>query len=251
MARYKLTVEYDGTGFVGWQRQENGLGVQQVMEEAITAFCGEQVRVFAAGRTDAGVHATAQVAHVDLEKNTDADTVRDALNYHMREHPVVVVTSETADDDFHARFSATGRAYAYRIVNRRAPLTFLKGYRWWVPTPLDADAMHAAAQVLVGRHDFTTFRATQCQADSPIKTLDRLDVVRDGDEITLIVEARSFLHHQVRNFAGAMRRVGEGKWTAADLADALAAKNRSAGAETAPPDGLFLTGVSYDKVEPS
>lgn len=245
MARYKLTVEYDGCGFVGWQAQNNGLGVQQVMEEAVLAFCGETVRVFAAGRTDTGVHATGQVAHIELEKAFPANKVRDALNFHMKNRGVAVLMAEDAADDFHARFSATGRAYQYRIINRRAPLTFHKGYRWWVPVPLDVDAMHNAAQVLIGLHDFTTFRATQCQANSPVKTLDRLDVVRDGEEITLHVEARSFLHHQVRNFAGTLKRVGEGKWTADDVRAKLDAKDRCAGGQTAPPDGLFLSRVDY------
>lgn len=245
MTRFKLTVEYDGGPFVGWQRQENGLGVQQVLEDAAAAFCGETPAVFGAGRTDAGVHATGQVAHIDIEKPFAADKVRDALNFHMRGHPVAVLDAAAVADDFHARFSAKGRAYVYRIVNRRAPLAIGKGYRWWVPVPLDATAMHAAAQRLVGRHDFTSFRASICQADSPVKTLDRLDVVRDGDEIALIVEARSFLHHQVRNFAGTLKWVGEGKWTADDVAAALAAKDRAAGGPTAPPDGLFLTRVDY------
>lgn len=245
MSRFKLTVEYDGGPFVGWQRQENGLGVQQVLEDAVAAFSGEAAAVFGAGRTDAGVHATGQVAHVDIEKPFSPDKVRDALNFHMKDHPVAVLDAAIVSGDFHARFSATGRAYVYRIVNRRAPLAILKGYRWWVPVPLDAAAMHDAAQRLVGRHDFTSFRASICQADSPVKTLDRLDVVRDGDDIALIVEARSFLHHQVRNFAGTLKWVGEGKWTADDVSAALAAKDRAAGGPTAPPDGLFLTRVDY------
>lgn len=245
MTRFRLTVEYDGGPFVGWQRQDNGLGVQQVLEDAAAAFCGETVTVFGAGRTDAGVHATGQVAHLDIEKPFTPEKVRDALNFHMKAYPVSVLDAAVAADDFHARFSATGRAYAYRIVNRRAPLALERGYRWWVPVPLDAQAMHAAARRLIGRHDFTSFRATLCQADSPVKTLDRLDVVRDGDDITLIVEARSFLHHQVRNFAGTLKWVGEGKWTADDVSAALAAKDRAAGGPTAPPDGLFLTRVDY------
>lgn len=245
MARFKLTIEYDGSPFVGWQRQDNGLGVQEVVETAITSFCGENVRVFAAGRTDTGVHATGQVAHIDLEKDATADVVRNALNYHMKPHPVSIIDSEEVDEDFHARFSATGRAYVYKIINRRSPLTFLRGYRWWVPAPLDADAMHEAAQRLVGYHDFSSFRAAQCQSDSPVKTLDRLDVVRDGEEISLYVEARSFLHHQVRNFAGTLQWVGDGKWTADDVTQALEAKDRCAGGPTAPPDGLFLSKVTY------
>lgn len=245
MARFKLTIEYDGAGFVGWQRQENGLGVQQVLEEAIFSFSGEQPRVFGAGRTDSGVHALAQVGHFDLEKAFKADTVRDALNFHMKAHPVVILEARLAEDDFHSRFSATGRSYTYRIANRRAPLAIEKGHCWWVPAPLAADAMHEAAQVLVGKHDFSTFRATLCQSDSPVKTLNRLDVERDGDHILVHAEARSFLHHQVRNFVGSLKWVGTGKWATADLKSALEARDRRAGGETSPADGLYLTGVSY------
>lgn len=245
MPRYKLTIEYDGAGFVGWQRQENGLGVQQSLEEAITAFSGESPRMFGAGRTDSGVHALAQVGHFDLENEHRADTVRDALNFHLKAVPVAVLDAEIVDDEFHSRFSATGRSYIYKIVNRRAPLAIEKGRCWWVPAPLDSDAMDEAAQVLVGKHDFTTFRATICQADSPVKTVSRLKVERDGDHILLHAEARSFLHHQVRNFVGSLKWVGTGKWTADDLKSALEACDRRAGGETAPADGLYLTGVTY------
>ncbi|MGA0395325.1 MAG: tRNA pseudouridine(38-40) synthase TruA, partial [Rhodospirillales bacterium] len=212
MQRYKLTLEYDGTPFVGWQRQENGLGVQQVLEEAVIAFCAETVNAFAAGRTDAGVHALGQVAHIDLEKDTDADTVRDALNYHMKPHPVAVVVCEAVDDEFHARFSAQERVYQYRIVNRRAPLALAQHRAWLVPVALNADAMNDAAQALVGHHDFTSFRAVACQAKSPMKTLNALGVVRDGDTIVITARARSFLYHQVRNMTGTLKLVGEGKW---------------------------------------
>jgi len=245
MPRYKLTIEYDGGGFVGWQRQANGTGVQQVLEEAIAAFSGTAVVTHAAGRTDAGVHALGQVAHFDLERDFDADTVRDALNFHMKPAPVVVRAAEVAENDFHARFSARERRYLYRILNRRPPLALQRGRVWWVAVPLDHVAMAEAAQVLLGEHDFTTFRASMCQARLPVKTVDEIGVARDGEEIRLTVRARSFLHHQVRNFAGSLRLVGEGKWTTADLKDALEARERAAGGPTAPPDGLYLTDVLY------
>ncbi|MEK9724309.1 MAG: tRNA pseudouridine(38-40) synthase TruA [Rhodospirillaceae bacterium] len=246
MPRYRLTLEYDGRGFVGWQRQTSGLGVQQAVEDAVTAFTGETATVQGAGRTDSGVHALAQVAHVDLTKEWPADTVRDALNAYLRDHQAAVLAAEVAADDFHARFSAVERAYRYRIVNRRAPLALDAGLAWWMPTALDADAMAAAAPVLLGTHDFTSFRASECQAKSPVKTLDELSVRRFGAEIEIVARARSFLHHQVRNIVGTLALVGEGKWTARDLADALAARDRAAGGPTAPPDGLYLTGVRYD-----
>ncbi len=249
MNRYKLTIEYDGRGLVGWQRQENGRSVQQVLEEAGAKLAEHEVQVVGAGRTDAGVHASAQVAHIDLEKDLAPDRVRDGLNFWMmadtRETQVAVLLAEAVSADFHARFSAVGRRYLYRIVNRRAPLTVLRGQAWQVTKSLDAEAMHQAAQLLVGAHDFSTFRATECQAKSPNKTLDRLDVVRRGEEILIHAEARSFLHHQVRNMVGSLKWVGEGRWSAADLAAALAACDRRAGGPTAPPDGLSLTGVAY------
>ena len=246
MPRYRLTLEYDGGPFVGWQRQDSGLGVQAVLEDAIRSLCGEDALVYGAGRTDSGVHATGQIAHVDITREFTADKLRDALNYHVRPHPVAVTDAQIVGEDFHARFSATKRAYLYRILNRRPQPVLDEGRVWWVAVPLDASAMHDAAQALVGHHDFTTFRATGCQSDSPVKTLDRLDVSRYGDEIHLIVEARSFLHHQVRNFAGSLKMVGEGKWRRRDLERALAAKDRAAGGPTAPPDGLYLTRVDYD-----
>ncbi len=247
MVRYRLTVEYDGGPFVGWQRQDTGLGVQQVVEEAITAFSGEEARVHCAGRTDAGVHAYGQVAHFDLVRgDVTTKTVRDALNHHMKPHPVSIIEAEIVDDAFHARFSATEREYLYRIMNRRARPAIERGHVWWVPQTLDAEAMHGAAQVLVGKHDFTSFRASICQAQSPVKTLDELRVTRVGDEIHIKARARSFLHHQVRNMTGTLMDVGRGKWTAADVEAALAACDRSAGGQTAPPDGLYLVRVGYE-----
>jgi tRNA pseudouridine38-40 synthase len=245
MPRYKLTIEYDGRPFVGWQVQDNGPSVQGVLAAAFAAFCGEQASVHGAGRTDAGVHALAQVAHVDLARDWDEDTVRDALNAHLRPYPVAVLRAERVAETFDARFSAVRRHYRYRIVNRRADLTFDRGLAWRIPKPLDGAAMHAAAQRLVGRHDFTTFRHAECQAKSPVKTLDRLDVERSGDEIDVVAAARSFLHTQVRSMVGALVLVGEGKWTADDVSAALAARDRAACAPVAPPDGLYLTRVDY------
>jgi tRNA pseudouridine38-40 synthase len=245
MPRYKLTIEYDGTPFVGWQVQDNGPSVQGVLAGAVAAFCGEHVRVQGAGRTDAGVHALGQAAHVDLTKDWPPDTVRDALNAHLRPHPIAVILAERVADDFDARFSAIKRHYRYRIVNRRADLALDQHRAWRVPRPLDAAAMHDAAQRLVGRHDFTTFRSTECQAKSPVKTLDRLDVTRDGDEVRVATMARSFLHNQVRSMVGSLVHVGEGKWSADDLAAALAARDRTACRQVAPPQGLYLVRVEY------
>ena len=245
MTRYKLTLEYDGGGFVGWQRQDNGPSVQEALENAVKSFCGETVTSFAAGRTDAGVHALGQVAHVDLAKNTTADTVRDALNFHLKPAPIAVLKAEAVGEDFHARFSAKARLYRYRIVNRRPPLALDRGHAWLVGGELDAAAMHDAAQALAGHHDFTSFRATLCQAKSPLKTLDVLDVRRAGEEILVSARAQSFLHHQVRNMVGTLKLVGEGKWTRADVAAALATRDRSAAGPTAPPEGLYLTEVWY------
>jgi len=245
MTRWKITLEYDGSGFVGWQRQENGLSVQQVLEEAVERFAQERVTMFAAGRTDSGVHALGQVAHFDLEKEADAGTVRDALNFHCKPHPVAVLEAEEAAQDFHARFSATRRHYLFRILNRRAPPVLDAGRVWHVPAPLDAGPMHKAAQVLVGHHDFSSFRAAECQADSPVKTLDVLTVSRLAEEIHITAAARSFLHNQIRILAGTLRLVGEGKWMAGDVRAALDARDRAAAGPTAPPEGLYLSRVDY------
>jgi tRNA pseudouridine38-40 synthase len=245
MPRYKLLIEYDGAPFVGWQVQDNGLSVQGALSAAVAAFCGESVDVKGAGRTDAGVHALGQVAHIDLGKAWDVGTVRDAINAHVRPHPVAVLSAEAVSDEFDARFSARKRHYVYRIINRRADLTLEARRAWRAARPLDATAMHAAAQRLVGQHDFTTFRAAECQAKSPVKTLDRLDVARDGEELRVHASARSFLHHQVRSMVGSLVQVGEGRWSADDLAGALAARDRKACGPVAPPDGLYLVRVDY------
>ncbi|WP_142849092.1 tRNA pseudouridine(38-40) synthase TruA [Telmatospirillum sp. J64-1] len=245
MPRYKLTLEYDGTDLVGWQRQDSGPSVQQHLEEAVFRFCGEEVRAHAAGRTDAGVHALGQVAHVELSRDYPTDRIRDAINFYLKPAPVAVLEAERVPDDFHARFSAVGRSYLYRIVNRRARLVIGAGYAWWIPKPLNAEAMHEAAQHLVGHYDFSTFRAAECQGNTPFKTLDRLDVERQGDEILIRAAARSFLHHQVRNMVGTLKLVGEGKWTVADFIKARDACDRRAGGQTAPACGLYFTGVVY------
>jgi tRNA pseudouridine38-40 synthase len=245
MPRYKLTIEYDGTPFVGWQMQDNGVSVQGVIADAVFAFTSEHTAVAGAGRTDAGVHALGQVAHVDLTKDWDDDTVRDALNAHLRPHPIAVLAAVRVTPDFDARFSAIKRHYLYRIVNRRADLALDAQRAWRVPRPLDSAAMHASAQKLVGRHDFTTFRSSECQAKSPVKTLDRLEVTRDCDEVRVTAMARSFLHNQVRSMVGSLVHVGEGKWSGDDLAAALAARDRAACGQVAPPQGLYLVRVVY------
>jgi tRNA pseudouridine38-40 synthase len=245
MPRYKLIIEYDGSPFWGWQYQDKGPSVQGALEDAVAAMTGERVRVNGAGRTDAGVHALGQVAHIDLTKDYRADRVRDALNAHLRPHPIGVLSAEIVPDTFDARFSATKRHYIYRIVNHRANLALKAGQAWRVPRPLDADAMHEAAQVLLGKHDFTTFRDTECQAKSPEKTLDALDVTRSGDEVSITTSARSFLHSQVRSMVGSLVWVGHGRWTAQDLREALEARDRTACGPVAPPDGLYLVRVEY------
>lgn len=247
MPRFRLDIEYDGGPYAGWQRQADQHSVQAAIEQAVERFCGEAASLRGAGRTDAGVHATGQVAHIDLAKDWRPDTVRDAVNAHLAQagERVAVLAATAVSDDFDARFSARARHYLYRIANRRAPPALDKGKVWWVPKRLDAEAMHEAAKVLLGRHDFTTFRSTQCQADSPLRTLDRLDVARDGDAVEIRASARSFLHNQVRSMVGSLKRVGEGAWTAGDLEAALDARDRAACGQVAPPDGLFLVRVDY------
>lgn len=245
MPRYRTIIEYDGTGFVGWQSQAKGKSIQDTIESVFESFANERVSVRGAGRTDAGVHATGQVAHFDLVRPWDPLKLREALNHYLRPHHIAIVTCAEAAPDFDARFSATGRRYLYRILPRRAPPALDRDRVWWIPAALDAEAMHDAAQALVGRHDFTTFRSSSCQAASPVKTLDRLDVVRAGEEIHVHAAARSFLHNQVRSMVGSLRRAGEGKWTRADLAAALAAADRAACGPVAPPQGLYLVAVEY------
>jgi tRNA pseudouridine38-40 synthase len=245
MPRYKLTIEYDGAPFFGWQLQESLPSVQGALEAAVQATCGVPTRVHGSGRTDAGVHATGQVAHCDIEKPFRPDRLRDALNAHLRPDPIAVLAAEIVPDNFEARFSAKKRHYRYRIVNHRANLALDRGRVWRVPQRLDSEAMHQAAQRLIGKHDFTTFRDTECQAKSPEKTLDQLDVVRHGDEITVLTSARSFLHSQVRSMVGSLVWVGQGRWSADDLAAALAARNRAACGVVAPPEGLYLVRVEY------
>jgi len=247
MPRYRLLLEYDGGPYNGFQAQAGQPTVQGALERAVQAFCGQTLRVVAAGRTDAGVHATGQVAHIDLAKDWPAETVRNALNAHLRGEPIVVLAAEAAVEGWHARFSATERRYRYRILNRPSPPALARGQVWHLKAPLDAGAMHAAAQGLVGRHDFTTFRDVACQAKSPVKTLDVARVERMGEEVVLVFEARSFLHRQVRSMTGSLAEVGLGRWTAQDLKAALEAKDRQACGQVAPPDGLYLTGVSYGR----
>lgn len=246
MTVWALMLEYDGGPFVGWQRQDTGLSVQEVLETAAARLNhGAPVAGTVAGRTDAGVHASAQIAQLDLPDAIPGPKVRDALNYHMKPHPVVVLHAAPAPDGWNARFSAIGRTYRYRILNRRARPALLAGRVWHVQAVLDAEAMHSAAQSLLGRHDFSSFRAAACQANSPLRTLDRLDVRRDGDVVEIIAEARSFLHHQVRNMVGTLKLVGDGSWPVERVAAALAARDRGAAGPTAPADGLCLTGVRY------
>lgn len=242
--RFRLTIEYDGRPFAGWQRQNNAASVQGTLEAAILKCCGQHVSVHGAGRTDAGVHSAAMVAHVDIEKTFSTYRLAAALNACLRPDPIAILECAEAPG-FHARFDCTGRSYRYRIINRRAPLTLQRGLAWQVPVPLDADAMHNAAQCLVGRHDFTTFRSTACQSASPVKTLSRLAVHRDGNEIIVDTEARSFLHHQVRSMVGCLRLVGEGRWSRDALSAALEARDRRALGLNAPPDGLTFMAASY------
>lgn len=245
MPRYKLTIEYDGSAFCGWQSQLNGQAVQNAVQDAVAKFAGTPARVHGAGRTDSGVHALGQVAHVDLEREVRTDTLRDAVNAYLRPARVAIVKAELVGPEFEARFSAIRRHYLYRIVNRRAPLTLDRGQAWLVHRPLDADAMHEAGQLLVGTHDFTSFRSVNCQAKSPVKTLDEIRISRYGDDIEMSCNARSFLHNQVRSIIGTLKMVGEGSWTNADVARALAARDRTACGPVAPPDGLYLMQVDY------
>ncbi|WBO24128.1 tRNA pseudouridine(38-40) synthase TruA [Sphingomonas abietis] len=245
MTRFRLTVEFDGRPFMGWQRQAHGPSVQQVIEEAVQRVTGEAATVYAAGRTDAGVHATGMAAHVEIGKPITPFRLMEAINGLARPHPVAILACETVPDDWHARFSCIGRRYIYRIAERRAPLTLDLGKAWRLRPPLDAEAMHAAAQHLVGRHDFTTFRSTHCQSASPVKTLDRLDVRRVAGGIEVEAAARSFLHHQVRSMVGCLALVGQGKWSPDDMAAALAAADRSRLGLNAPPDGLYFVEALY------
>ena len=249
MTRFSITVEFDGRPFMGWQRQAHGPSVQQALEEAIEGITGQKVQVNGAGRTDAGVHALAMRAHFDVETRLSPFRLQEGINAKLRGAAVSVLACEEVAEDWHARFSCTGRSYVYRIRNRRAPLTYENGLVWRVVQPLDADAMDDAAQILVGLHDFSTFRSVQCQAKSPVKTLDRLDVTRNGEYIDIRADALSFLHHQVRSMVGCLALVGMGKWSAVDLADALAAKDRQALGQNAPPDGLYFIGARYDPRE--
>ncbi|KQM65839.1 pseudouridine synthase [Sphingomonas sp. Leaf17] len=245
MTRFALTVEYDGRPFMGWQRQAHGPSVQATLEAAVAKMTGETVAVHAAGRTDAGVHGIAMRAHVDVAREVTPFRLMEAMNALMRPSPVAVTACEIVPDDWHARFACVGRRYEYRIVNRRAPLTHEAGLAWQVPQPLDAAAMQAAAQTLIGRHDFTTFRSTHCQADSPVRTLDRLDVMAAGDRLVIHAAARSFLHHQVRSMVGCLALVGMGRWPVAGVAEALAARDRNRLGLNAPPDGLYFVGADY------
>jgi len=245
MTRFRLTVEFDGRPFMGWQRQSHGPSVQQTIEDAVTAVTGEPATLHAAGRTDAGVHALAMAAHVDVDRAITPFRLMEALNAKMRPAPVAILSCDIVPDDWHARFSCIGRRYLYRIVNRRAPLTLERGHAWRIARELDADAMHGAARLLTGNHDFTTFRSAHCQSLSPVKTLDRLDVRREDDAVLVEAAARSFLHHQVRSMVGCLALVGQGQWKTADLAAALDARDRAALGLNAPPDGLYFVEARY------
>ncbi|MGO9984648.1 MAG: tRNA pseudouridine(38-40) synthase TruA [Rhodomicrobium sp.] len=245
MPRYKITIEYDGTPFVGWQIQANGRSIQGELARAIEALSGSRVVPRGAGRTDAGVHARGQVAHFDLEREYPPETVRDAVNFHLKPAPIAIIACEIVNEAFDSRFSAKARHYLYRIVNRRARLALDRDRAWQVPVPLDSAAMHEAARHLIGRHDFTTFRSAQCQGKSPLRTLDRLEVVREGEDIFICTSARSFLHHQVRSMSGSLKLVGEGKWQPDDLARALEACDRAACGPVAPACGLYFMQVDY------
>lgn len=248
MHRYRMLIEYDGSPYVGWQRQKNGPGVQAALERAVLAFTGEEVTLQVAGRTDTGVHALGQVSHVDLSRDWPERTVMDAINAHLAKHkePVAVLASAKVTDDFHARFSATARTYEYHIHNRMPPLTVDRTRAWWVKKHLDVDAMNAVGKLLLGTHDFTSFRAAQCQSLSPVKTLDRLEAVRAGERIVFTVHARSFLHNQVRSLVGTLKMVGEGAWDGARVLRILEARDHQLCGALAPPHGLYLAQVHYD-----
>jgi tRNA pseudouridine38-40 synthase len=245
VTRFALTLEWDGRPFMGWQRQDHGPSVQQALEEAVLATTGERVTAHAAGRTDAGVHALGMRAHVEVAREIAPFRLMEALNAHLRPNPIAVLACEAVPDDWHARFSCIGRHYEYRIVNRRAPLSWETGLAWRIAAPLDAAAMQAGADRLIGRHDFTTFRSVHCQADNPLRTLDRLEVRRDGERISIFASARSFLHHQVRSMVGCLSFVGQGRWSPDDVTAALEARDRSALAINAPSDGLFFVRADY------
>ncbi len=246
MQRYKLTVAYDGTAYCGWQRQPDHLSVQQALEMAFRSFCGDDVTIIAAGRTDAGVHAAGQVCHVDLSKEWREDVVRDAVNQYLVRERVAILAAEKVGAEFHARFSATSRHYVYKMLNRRAPPVFERGFVWHLKRNVDAVAMDKAAKRLLGRHDFTTFRDTECQAESPIRNLDRFDVIREGEMVLFHLSARAFLHRQVRSMVGTLEQVGSGRWSEEDMVSALEAKDRSACGPVAPSDGLYLDWVDYE-----
>jgi tRNA pseudouridine38-40 synthase len=243
--RFKLTIEYDGTAYAGWQRQADVPSVQETIETAIKAFTGNPTTLYVAGRTDAGVHATGQVAHVDIPTRLDPQTILRATNAHLSGHPIVITAVDPATSDFHARFDATKRFYTYKIINRPAPLTFDRLYAWHIPQPLNVQAMQEGANFLIGKHDFTTFRTVHCQSKSPIKTLDEIYIERNQSAINFHISAPSFLHHQVRNIVGTLALVGKGQWSADSVKKALEAKDRAAGGPTAPPHGLYLTKVIY------
>jgi len=248
MPKYKLTIEYDGTPYAGWQKQTDRPSVQSEIEAALLKFCGIKTEITGAGRTDAGVHAIAQVAHIDLPKEYDPFRIMQGVNFYLfatEENRIAIIKAEVAADDFHARFSAQKRHYLYRIINRRSRLALEANRAWQIVEPLDADAMHQAAQLLVGHHDFTSFRDSECQAKSPVKTLEKLAVERRGSELWITASSRSFLHHQVRIMVGTLSLVGKGKWQPDDVTKALAARDRKEGGPTAPPEGLYLTGVGY------
>ena len=245
MPRYKLTIEYDGTGYVGWQHQPGLPSIQRTLEEAVFKFCQEQTEVYGSGRTDAGVHALAQVAHMDLEKPQDPFKIHQAMNHYLAQDTIVVLAVEEVSQEFHARFSAKKRRYVYKLISRAGPLALQRNQAWYVPRPLDLKVMAEGAKHLIGRHDFTTFRAAACQSGSPLKTLDKIDITQDGDLFTFDIEAPSFLHHQVRNFVGTLKLVGEGKWQPLDIKLALEKRDRRQGGPTAPSCGLYFHTVNY------